>query len=68
MNTLLLRPEEAAAALGVGRTTVYELMRVGALESVSIGRSRRIPVEALSDFVERRREETESNLTGDVRW
>ena len=48
---LLVRPEEAATALGVSRTKVYELMASGNLSSLKIGRSRRIPVEALTAFV-----------------
>jgi excisionase family DNA binding protein len=48
---LLVRPEDAAIALGVGRTKVYELMRSGALRSVKIGGLRRIPATALADFV-----------------
>jgi excisionase family DNA binding protein len=48
---LLVRPEDAASALGVSRTKVYELMASGRLSSLKIGRSRRIPVEALNAFV-----------------
>jgi excisionase family DNA binding protein len=48
---LLVRPEDAAIALGIGRTKVYELMRSGALRSVKIGGLRRIPAMALADFV-----------------
>jgi excisionase family DNA binding protein len=48
---LLLRPEEVAKALGVGRTTVFELMRVGELRSVKIGKSRRIPTDAVREYV-----------------
>jgi excisionase family DNA binding protein len=50
---LLLRPEEAAKALGVGRTTVFELIKAGELRSVKIGNSRRISADALADFVRR---------------
>lgn len=50
---LLLRPEEAAQALGVGRTTVFELIKAGELRSVKIGNSRRISADALADFVRR---------------
>jgi excisionase family DNA binding protein len=50
---LLVTPEEAARRLAIGRTTVYELLSSGALGSVQIGRSRRVPVSALSAFVER---------------
>ncbi|HUR17499.1 MAG TPA: helix-turn-helix domain-containing protein [Acidimicrobiales bacterium] len=48
---LLLRPEEAAAVLGIGRSTLYELLAAGAVESVLIGKSRRVPVAALDDYV-----------------
>ena len=50
---LLLRPEEAATALGIGRSTIYDLLRTGALGSVRIGASRRIPAEALHQFIAR---------------
>jgi excisionase family DNA binding protein len=50
---LLLRPLEAAAALGVGRSTVYELMRSGELPVVHIGRAVRIPSRALEHWVAR---------------
>jgi excisionase family DNA binding protein len=52
MDKLLLTPQEAAAALSIGRTKVYELMESGLLESVTIGRCRRVPAEALAPFVE----------------
>lgn len=52
---LLLKPEEAAMRLGVSRATVYELMASGRLESLTIGKSRRIEVRALEQFVEARR-------------
>ena len=57
LPVLLLRPEDAARALGVGRTKVYELMRSGALRSVRVGGLRRIPVAALKEFVTRLEEE-----------
>ncbi|WP_217708412.1 helix-turn-helix domain-containing protein [Nonomuraea rhodomycinica] len=40
MTRLLLTPVEAARALGVGRTKIYEIMASGALASVKIGRAR----------------------------
>lgn len=52
---LLLPVGEAAEALGIGRTKVYELISVGELESVHIGRSCRVPVTALQDYIERLR-------------
>jgi excisionase family DNA binding protein len=48
---LLLTPEETAHALGIGRTKVYELMLTNALDSVKIGTLRRIPADAVVDFV-----------------
>ena len=39
MNKLLLTPTEAAHALGIGRSKVYELMQTGQLASVHIGAS-----------------------------
>jgi excisionase family DNA binding protein len=55
MEKLLLTVEEAAERLSIGRTRAYELLLGGALESVKIGRSRRIPVGAVESFVERLR-------------
>ncbi len=52
---LLYRPEGAAEVLDVGRSKVFELMADGQIESVRIGRSRRIPRQALLDYVERLR-------------
>jgi excisionase family DNA binding protein len=53
MNRGLLRVEEAAEWLGLGRTKAYELVYAGTLPSVTIGRSRRVPVAALEGFVAR---------------
>jgi excisionase family DNA binding protein len=52
---LLLTIPQAAAALAVGRTTVYELISEGDLEAVHIGRSVRVPVDALRAFVDQQR-------------
>jgi excisionase family DNA binding protein len=51
MEKLLLSPAEAAAQLSIGRSKVYELMRLGQLRSVKIGASRRIPQAAFADFM-----------------
>ena len=53
MEKLLLSPEEAAEALGVGRSRLYDLMRRRELVSVRIGKCRRVPVAALQAYVER---------------
>ena len=52
-NPILLTPEEAAAALRIGRTRMYALLAEGKVASVQIGHSRRISVRALEDFVHR---------------
>ena len=40
-------------ALGVGKTTVYKLLKTGDLSSVRIGRSRRIPAAHVAGYVRR---------------
>jgi excisionase family DNA binding protein len=50
---VLLTVEEAGERLGIGRTTAYSLVRSGALESVRIGRLRRVPVSAIDEFAAR---------------
>lgn len=62
-SRLLLKPDEAADVLGIGRSTLYELLAAGRIESVQIGRSRRIPMAALADYVEQLRAEQ-----GPGRW
>jgi excisionase family DNA binding protein len=54
-RTLLLTVREAADRLGCGRTFVYELISSGELETVKLGRLRRVPVAALDALVERLR-------------
>ena len=53
MEPMLLTPEQAAEVLNVGRSTIYDLMRVGLLKSVKIGRSRRIPSSMVREYVSR---------------
>ncbi|MBM9467987.1 helix-turn-helix domain-containing protein [Nakamurella sp. YIM 132084] len=52
---MVLTIEEAAERLGIGRTLMYSLMTSGEVDSVQIGRLRRVPTEALTDFVARLR-------------
>jgi len=52
MEKLLLSVEEAADKLSLGRTKTYELIASGQLRSVNIGRARRVPIDALSEFIE----------------
>lgn len=55
MERLLFTPEEAARAIGIGRSKLYELLRSGRIESVRIGGSRRVPRQALEEYVDRLR-------------
>ena len=48
----LVHVEEAADRLGVGRTVMYALVSSGAVESVRIGRLRRVPADALVAFLD----------------
>jgi excisionase family DNA binding protein len=55
MDKLLLTPTEAATALGIGRSKVYELMQTGQLQSVHIGACRRVPTDAIHSFLHKLR-------------
>lgn len=53
MERLLLRPEEAAKLLGVGRSKLYQLLAAGDIPCVMLGsRCRRVPLDALRRWVE----------------
>jgi excisionase family DNA binding protein len=60
-DRLLLTIEEAASRLRVGRTTMFDLVRRGEVESVPIGRLRRIPSECLDEYVDRLRARADSD-------
>jgi excisionase family DNA binding protein len=47
---LLLTVDEAAEQLSIGRTTAWALVRSGDLESVQIGRLRRVHVDAVAAY------------------
>ncbi len=49
---LLYKVSEVAAFLSLSRTTVYELVRSGALPSVRIGGARRVRGEDLARYVD----------------
>jgi excisionase family DNA binding protein len=49
---LLLRIPDAAARLGIGRSTFYELLRRREISTVRIGRAVRVPAAALRAWVE----------------
>ena len=53
VRPLLVSVEEAAGLLGIGRTTVYEMIRRGDVRPIRIGRCVRIPQRELEAFVQR---------------
>jgi len=51
---LLLTVKESAKRLSLARSTLYQLVLTGEIASIKIGRSRRIPLEALNAFIARK--------------
>jgi excisionase family DNA binding protein len=51
VDPVLYRVDEAAAALRLSRSSVYELIRSGKLRTVKQGRRRLVPVTALAEYV-----------------
>jgi excisionase family DNA binding protein len=52
---LLLTVSEAAQRLGIGRSLLYELLTEGKIESIHVGRLRRIRPEALAAYIDGQR-------------
>ncbi len=50
-SLMLLTVEEAARRLRIGRTTCFRLVLAGEIESVTVGRLRRIPANAVPAYV-----------------
>jgi excisionase family DNA binding protein len=53
MERLLLPIPDAAAVLGVGRTTCYGLLAAGDIQSVTIGGRRLVVADSLREYVDR---------------
>jgi excisionase family DNA binding protein len=53
-SPLVASPNQAMKALLVSRATLYSLINSGELESYTEGRSRRITVQSIASYVERR--------------
>jgi excisionase family DNA binding protein len=51
MTRLLLTVPEAAEALAISRSKLYELFAAGLVRSVRIDGSRRVPIEALETYI-----------------
>ncbi|MGX2996376.1 helix-turn-helix domain-containing protein [Streptomyces sp. JNUCC 64] len=56
----LYLPEEAAVTLRIGRSTLYEEIRLGRLRTVTIGRRRLVPPEYITEYIELLKDEAES--------
>jgi excisionase family DNA binding protein len=53
---VLYKPDEAAERLRVCRTTVFQLLRDGELESIVVGKRRRlIPADSIAAYIDRLR-------------
>lgn len=50
---ILVTVDEATAMLRIGRTVSWELVRKQTLKSVKIGRTRRVPITAIHEYVAR---------------
>jgi excisionase family DNA binding protein len=59
MEKLLYRPKEAAEMLGIGRATLYDLMRSGRVRSVKDGGMRFITLDALRAYVRQLEDQAE---------
>jgi excisionase family DNA binding protein len=57
VNMELLTVPEVMARLKLRRSTVYDLIRSRRLISITVGRARRVPADALRDFITREIEE-----------
>jgi excisionase family DNA binding protein len=52
VEPLLLRANEAAVVLGIGRTKVFEMLASGELPAIRIGRCLRVPKDRLERWIE----------------
>ena len=56
----VLTVPEVMATLRLGRSTVYDLIRTRQLSSFTQGRARRIPAQAVADYIARKLQEAAS--------
>jgi len=50
---ILVSVAEAARMLSIGRTAAWELVRKQKIKSVKFGRTRRLPIAAIEEYVQR---------------
>jgi len=63
MEPLLVTPAEAVAMTGIGRTRIYQLLESGDLPSIRIGRSVRIPLVKLREWIDHKSRSTQAAET-----
>ncbi len=56
---ILVTVDDAAAMLSIGRTAAWELVRKRKIKSVKIGRTRRIPLNEIEEYVRKLIEDEE---------
>jgi len=61
---LTLKPTTAFELLNIGRTTGYQLLRTGEIRSIRIGRSIRIPLSALEEWLKKKLAESSDDQAG----
>lgn len=61
---ILYTVEEVADILHIGRSTVFTLIKQGKLESIRLGRSRRVPIDAMQEYVNDLLSESRINRNG----
>ena len=49
---MLFSVEEVADILHIGRSTVFKLIKEGKIQSIKLGRSRRIPIDSMQNYVD----------------
>jgi excisionase family DNA binding protein len=50
-SVVVIKVEDLARMLSIGRNTAYELVRSGRIRSIKIGRTYRIPLSAVEDYL-----------------
>lgn len=63
---LLLDVDEVAQILGLGRSHLYRFILSGELKSVKCGRRRKVPTDAVTEFIEKLR--SEEAACGESTW
>jgi excisionase family DNA binding protein len=61
LDRLLLRPTEAAEAIGIGRSKIYQLLARGEIPSVRIDGVLRVPIDKLREWVKQKTATTAKN-------